>query len=405
MTVSTSASTKAEVSVEKLVYGGDGLARLDGHIVLLPFVLPGERISIQTEAAKSGLIRGSVLDILQPAAERVVPGCQYFGNCGGCHYQHADYRFQLQQKREILRETLRRLGKYEFNGEISVVSGPAWEYRNRVQLHFENNQVGFRRAGSHQLCAIEHCPISSPVLNEVISKLNVAAKQPEWPSFLRSLEVFTNEKEVQLHVTDSTRPVAARFFQWCHTFLPALVPGAIEYTAAGHSFRISREAFFQVNRFLVDQLVEEVISETAGKTVVDLYSGVGLFALPLTQRFKKVYAVERSAPAFRDLDWNLKEHSAIVTTLKTDAEVYLQQTDETPDLVIADPPRAGLGKAVTARLTDLGPPEIRLVSCDPATLARDLQTLVSVYRVQRLTLVDLFPQTYHFEVVARLERI
>src|SRR5215472_1187532 len=157
-----------EVTVEKLVYGGEGLGRLEGRVVLAPFVLPGERIRAQAEREKPGLVRARALEVLQPAPERVAAPCPYFGRCGGCHYQHAPYELQLAAKREILREELRRVGKIDPPDDIEVVAGEPWGYRNRVQLHIENGRLGYWQPRSHSLCAIDRCPISSPKLNETI---------------------------------------------------------------------------------------------------------------------------------------------------------------------------------------------------------------------------------------------
>lgn len=394
----------AEIDIEKLVYGGDGLARIDGQVVLTPFVLPGEHVEVATEQAKTGLLRGELLRILQEAPERIPARCEYFANCGGCQYQHATYEYQLQQKREILRETLQRLGGIAFEGEIDVLSGEPWFYRNRIQLHFSDGEAGFHRAGSHHIYPIDHCYISSPLLNTVILKLQSAAKQLEWPRFLRSLEVFTNEREVQLQVIETTRPVAGRFFEWCARFLPELASGAIEYAAAGQKYRISRGSFFQVNRFLIDTLVEETIGSYSGKRAVDLYAGVGLFSLPLAQRFETVDAVERGGPAHRDLEANASASGLNVRPARASAEEFLRGLTETPELIVADPPRAGLGNAATAELLRVKAPNVTLVSCDPSTLARDVKKLLPEYRIRRLTMIDLFPQTYHFEVVVHLER-
>jgi 23S rRNA (uracil1939-C5)-methyltransferase len=390
------------VEIEKLVYQGDGLARLDGQVVLVPFVLPGERASVTTMRVKNGLLRGSSPQVLKAAPERTIPRCEYFANCGGCHYQHATYAFELEQKREILRETLRRLGGITYENDIYVISGDPWYYRNRIQLHFKNRDSGFRKAHSHELCAITHCEISSPLLNEVIAKLQWAAKQPEWPDFLRSLEVFTNETELQLNVVESLRSVAPRFFRWCGTFLPSIASGAIEYSAAGDRFRISRGSFFQTNRFLIDALVEEVVGEKEGARAVDLYAGVGLFSLALGRRFKAVDAVERGGNAFRDLMWNTNRSVVNVRAVNRSAEDFSRDLTDMPDLIVADPPRTGLGRETTSELLRVAAPKLTLVSCDPATLARDLRNLLASYRIERLTLIDLFPRTYHFETVVHL---
>src|SRR5271170_1967906 len=169
------ASPKKVLRVEKLVYGGDALARHDGQIVLTPFLLPEELAEVETRRAKGDLLRGSAVRIIEASPHRVPPICEYFANCGGCHYQHATYDYQLVQKREILRETLRRLGGFEYDSEIHTISGEPWRYRNRIQLHFDQRlKMGFRRAQSHDLCPIKRCPISSPKLNEVITILHQA---------------------------------------------------------------------------------------------------------------------------------------------------------------------------------------------------------------------------------------
>lgn len=401
-----SAIVDAVVQIEKLVHGGEGLARHDGQVVLVPFVLPAERVSISAQRVKTGLLRGSVSEILEPAPERVVPRCEYFTRCGGCHLQHASYPAQLEQKRAILLETLHRLGGIQHTGEIETLSAEPWFYRNRVQLHFQHGQSGFHRAGSHKIEPIDHCYISSPLLVEAIAALSAAVRRPEWPTFLRSLELFTNEIDLQLNVLDSQRPVAARFFEWMKSVLPSLLQGALTYKAAGHDFRIGSGSFFQTNRFLMDALVAEVVGNASGESAADLYSGVGLFSLPLAKRFQQVNAVERGASAFRDLDWNKQNNGAenlIVT--RSSAEEFLRSIERAPDLVVADPPRAGLGPETVTELLRIQPARLTIVSCDPATLARDLKKLCAGgFRIIRLTLVDLFPQTYHFETVTHLER-
>jgi 23S rRNA (uracil1939-C5)-methyltransferase len=394
------------VEIEKLVHGGEGLARQDGQIVLIPYVLPGETVSVTTGRVKNGLLRGSSPEVLAPSPERIAPRCEYFADCGGCHLQHATYDFQLAQKRAILLETLRRIGGLHHEGQVAMLSGEPWFYRNRIQLHFERGKSGFHRAGSHEVRPIDHCYIASPLLVEAIAKLSEAVKRPEWPAFLRSLELFTNETELQVNIVDSTRPVAARFFDWLKTLLPSFAVGAIEYRAGGESYRISRGSFFQTNRFLIDALIEEVLAEETGQHAADLYAGVGLFSVPLAKRFAQVDAVERGGPAFRDLEWNTERNEAShLKPRRAAAEDFLSELQSAPDFVLADPPRAGLGKETTTELLRLKPQRLTIVSCDAATLARDLRGLLAGgYELKRLTLIDLFPQTYHFETVAHLMR-
>ena len=405
LVTNSNSSPTAVVEIEKLVHGGEGLARLDGQVILTPFVLPNEKVSLTTSRVKAGLLRGTVAEIISPSIARITPRCEYFGSCGGCHLQHISYEFQLEQKQKILRETLQRLAGFTYELDIPIVSGEPWGYRNRVQLHFKNRKSGFHKAGSNQIQPITHCHISAPILVEGIAAFREAVKRPEFPDFLRSLEIFTDGNELQLNILDSNRPVAARFFDWSRSFLPPVAAGAITYPAAGHNFRVSRGSFFQTNRFLIEPLVNQVLGEVSGNTATDLYAGVGLFSLPLAKRFNKVDAVERGGPAFRDLEWNATEAGLTnIQPRRASAEEFLRQMTEAPDLVIADPPRAGLGSEATKELLRLKPNHLLIVSCDPATLARDLKTLLSGgFKATRIAIADLFPQTFHFETVVELE--
>jgi 23S rRNA (uracil1939-C5)-methyltransferase len=369
------------LTIEKLVYGGEGLSRLDGKVVLIPFVLPGETVRAETERVKNDLWRGRLLEVPQPSGSRIAPGCPYFQRCGGCQYQHIDYTVQLEQKREILREVLRRVGKIEYAGEIGAISGEPWQYRNRVQLHVENGKAGYFGQHSRDLVAIDHCPIASPKLNETISRID--AQQAS-----TALELFTNETEVQVNVVDRVQRSAL-------TALASLgVTTPIDY----QGFQVSRNSFFQVNRFLVDRLVECATGDATGEWAVDLYAGVGLFSKKLAERFGKVTAVESGSSSFRDLTHNFAQEC-----LNANVEDYLPSVEQRPDFILADPPRAGLGKTVVRELARIRSPRLNIVSCDPATLARDLQGLISEnYHITNITLVDLFPQTFHLETVVEL---
>jgi 23S rRNA (uracil1939-C5)-methyltransferase len=392
-----------EITVEKLVYGGEGLGRLEGRAVLAPFVLPGERVRLRIVSEKPGLVRAGLLEVLAAAPERVAPPCPYFMRCGGCHYQHAPYEMQLALKRAILEDQLRRIGKIAPSAEIGVVAGEPWGYRNRVQLHIANGALGYREAQSRKLCAVERCPIGSPAINVAIATLREMLRDARWPRFLRGIELFTNEAEMQLNVLETEHPVARRFFDWCGERIAGLVSGALDYGAAGHVWRVSYGSFFQVNRFLIDRLVETALDGAEGQTALDLYAGVGLFSLALARRFASVTAVESGARTAGDLRFNAERAGLGLRVEQTDAEVWMEQLETAPDFVVLDPPRAGIGKRMVERLAQLRPPKLAIVSCDPATLARDLAGLTAAgYRIDRLTLVDLFPQTYHLEAVAHL---
>jgi 23S rRNA (uracil1939-C5)-methyltransferase len=396
-------STKLDVTIEKLVYGGDGLARLNGQVVLTPFVLPGERATVATFDQKPGLVRSKLVELLETAAERVDARCPYFGRCGGCHYQHAAYEAQLVFKRAILAETLRRVGKIEPPEEIRMVAAEPWQYRNRGQFHLQGNEVGYLEARSNRLCGIEQCPISSPRINQAITTLRQMLREARWPRFVHAIEVFTNEEQVQLNVLESERPVAQRFFDWCAEAIPGFIPGALDYSAAGAAYRVSGGSFFQVNRFVIDQMVAEAIGDAAGESALDLFAGVGLFSLPLAKRFPKVAAVESGAGALRDLRFNAERAAVTVEAHQSTVDAFLADLTSAPDFILADPPRSGLGKIAVRELVRLQPASITIVACDPATLARDLAALLAGgYKLENLTMVDVFPQTYHIEAIARL---
>lgn len=396
--------TKLQVTIEKLVYGGDGLARLDGQVVLAPFVLPGERATVETVEQKPGLLRSKLIELHEISGERVDARCPYFGRCGGCHYQHAGYEAQLGFKRTILAETLRRIGKIEPPEQVQVIAAEPWHYRNRAQFHIHGSEIGYLEARSNRICGIEHCPISSERINLAIATLREMAHDTRWPRFVRSIEIFTNEQKVQLNVLESGRPVARRFFDWCAEAIPGFVPGALDYPAAGGTYRVSCGSFFQVNRFLIDRTVESALQNAAGDSALELFAGVGLFTLPLAKRFTRVTAVESGSGALRDLLFNAERAAVAVEGHQGSADEFLAGLTAAPDFVLADPPRAGLGKKTAGELVRLKPAAITIVACDPATLARDLAALLAGgYRLDNLTMVDLFPQTYHIEAIARLK--
>jgi 23S rRNA (uracil1939-C5)-methyltransferase len=395
--------SSCDVQIDKWVYGGEGLARLApqgaskeeaGRVVLVPAVLPGE--SVRIDAGKD--VHASLVEVLTPAPERVSPPCPLFTICGGCHYQHAPYEYQLARKVEILREQLQRVGKIKFEGEIDVISGPPLGYRNRAQFHVAGGKIGYLAARSHELVPVEgECPVSSPRLNQALAEMRGRLSDPRFPRFVQAVEIFTNETDVQINVIETERAVARRFYEWCES------KQAIEYQTSFGTFRVSSKSFFQVNRFLVEKLVEAALPEEGGESALDLYAGVGLFALQMARRFRSVTAVETGSSAAHDLESNASRAELAVKVEQARVEDYLERLQATPEFVLADPPRAGLGKDVVEHLQRLAPPRLTIVSCDPATLARDLAGLTG-YQIESLTMVDLFPQTYHLETIARLRR-
>lgn len=371
----------------------------------MPFVLPEETVRVTTERGNTGLLKATVVEIATPSPERIEPSCPYFGRCGGCQYQHSSPEFQSARKVEILREQLRRLGKIDYQDEIPVIAGPPLGYRNRTQFHLQEDRIGFYAAGSHDLIDVEFCPVSSPRINDALAVLRRMLADARFPRFVTSIELFTNEQDVLLNILETSKPVGKRFFDWCEELLPGAGKGEIEYAAAGDSFRVSHASFFQVNRFLVEALVEAALRGAEGTSALDLYAGVGLFSLHLARKFPKVAAVESGAGAVRDLEFNARRAGLTLHAQRANTDEYLKPLSHVPDFILADPPRSGLGKKAAEQLVRLAAPRLHVVSCDPSTLARDLALLLAGgYRIEDITLVDLFPQTFHLETVVRLVR-
>jgi 23S rRNA (uracil1939-C5)-methyltransferase len=431
------------LTIEKMIYGGDGLARTpagsDGRsmAVFLPFVLPGERVEAETVQEKPGFARGTVGRLLEASGQRVAPRCPYFEQCGGCQYQHIGYESQLQFKAEILRETLRRVGKIEFNGEIRLHPSPEWNYRNRTRLQVltaPEFALGYFRFGSHETLPVRECPISSALINRVMARL-LELQGCECPGEVEEIELFADAADSRLLCWGFCGRGANSTLleQWAErlrreapeitgfSFFPSrrrtddepaseaktfaqAGDRAIRYRVGAADYRVSAGAFFQVNRHLVDELVSVVTAKAAGKMALDLYAGVGLFATTLAPSFHHIFAVEASQISCADLAHNIP---ANVKAVGSRTEDYLRSRPARfrPDLVVMDPPRAGIGKAVTRWLVEAKAPGIRYVSCDPATLARDLVPLLAAgYRIEETHLFDLFPGTFHIESVMLLAR-
>lgn len=401
------AGPNTEAAVEKWVYGGSGLVRIDGQVAFVPFALPGERVRLGAVKRRASVLEAELGAIVEASPDRIAAQCPVFERCGGCHYQHAQYEYQLARKVEILAETLRRVGKIEPPESIGIVSADPWHYRNRNQFRIDRARIGYLAAGSHKLVDIEECPISSPAINQALRAIRKKLHDPHWPRFLRSIELFTNGGQVMLNAldTDGDKRLARGFFEWLDQWVPGAALGAIDYEVDGFKYRVSHGSFFQVNRHLVGRLVECAVGEAAGETALDLYAGAGLFTVALARRFGRVAGVESHGAAVRDMEHNAAASGGSIHVHRAQAEQYLERIKSSPDLVLADPPRSGLGRSVAGHLMRLSPRRIHLVSCDPPTMARDMAALIAGgYCLEKTTLVDMFPQTYHIETVIELTK-
>ncbi len=432
-------SDDLKLSIEKLVYGGDGLAHADGNTVFVPFVLPGEEVRAATKKKQKKLLWAELLEVTSPAKERDKPRCAHFQKCGGCHYQHISAEEQLRLKKEILRETLSRLGGISWAGPIVEHAADAYGYRNRAQWAVRTGMpraLGYFLPESSVILPIDECPVLSPLLARTFLKLQDMTRSGTVPAGVQEIEAFADSRDekIALNVAFERFPKPAEELKSAfHNALPQLEslllldqkrnklelsgPGYLTQEAGGYQYRVSHLSFFQVNRFLIEDLLKTVVASARGELALDLYAGVGFFTLPLAKTFAKVVSVDANLAATRDLQVNAELAKVDVVSHNKHAEEFLKKTTERPEFVVLDPPRAGLGAQAAEDLAELGATEIVYLSCDPSTLARDLAVLTNSprkpkeidalgkrYEITEMHLFDLFPQTFHIETLVMLRK-
>ena len=365
-----------EITVEKLVYGGDGLARAGAQVVFVPFAAPGDELRIRVTEVGRGFARGAIQEVLKPGPARRDPRCRHFGVCGGCTLQHVSYAAQVTAKAEFVRESLRRLGGIDWTGEIPVRTAAEYGYRARAEIQARRGHVGWFRTGTHEIVDVTECPVLVPEAEALLARLR--AEPPRHA----------------VHVAAGDDGAAT-----------ADPRATVRRRVAGFDFEIAPDAFFQGNRLLADALVDEATAGVAGALAADLYAGAGLFSLALARRFASVVSVEGRRAASAQAAENARRNG--IANVEFAAQPVLDwlaaHTGTRPDLVLLDPPRAGADAQAARLIAALGAPAITYVSCDPATLARDLRTFAAAgYGIESVVALDMFPQTHHVETVAKL---
>jgi 23S rRNA (uracil1939-C5)-methyltransferase len=396
-------------------YGGEALGRLaDGRMVFVPFALPGETVRLRLVEEKRGYARAQLLEVLQPAPERIQPRCAHFGVCGGCHYQHLPYLEQLKAKSAILRDQLERLGGLPDPplGEI-VPSPEPFNYRNHVQFHLTaEGRLGYHLPRSGQVLAIQECHLPEPILNQVWPLLDFEAMPELQRLSLRlgageDVQLTLESDDPQLpEINVEDLPLSVIHLSQGDPLVLAGSP-AVTIEVLGRPFVVSAGSFFQVNTVMAEKMVTHVLSwlEEKGafgpdKTLVDVYCGVGLFSAFIASRVGRLIGIEASPSAAEDFTLNLDEFDHI-ELYEAPAELVLPELDLQPSAVVVDPPREGLDRHALDGLLKLRPPLLVYVSCDPSTLARDAKGLLAAgYRLEQVTPFDLFPQTYHIESIS-----
>ncbi len=366
---------RLRVAVDSIAYGGDGVARCDGFVIFVPFTAPGEEVEVELVEVKKNFARARLLEVRRPSVDRVEAPCPYFGECGGCQYQHLAYHAQLRLKHEQIRELLARLGGFSGVDIDPVVPCPApFGYRNRILVRSQWNKltrrlvIGFLRADSRLAVDVESCSIAEPALNEELRR--VRAEPPPKGGLKVNLRL---PPEGWVLPPDS-------FFQNNFHALPALV-----------------------------QTVRQRLAESGSRYLIDAYCGVGFFALECAGSLERFVGVEIDRTSIHAARRNAALRDRLNGDFITGAAeewipALVERFPANQTTVLTDPPRVGCAPAFVRALRENPVRQVVYVSCHPATLARDLTALCAdgIYRLARVTPIDMFPQTQHLECVADL---
>ena len=399
-----------DLTLTGMAYGGESLGRdQNGRMVFVPFALPGERVRVRVRDEHKRWARAELVEVLQPAPGRIQARCPHFGQCGGCHYQHLAYSDQLQVKRGIVIEQLERIGGLQSPPVAEMIAAPsAWNYRNQMQFHIgPEGKLGLVHQDGSKVLELRECHLPLPAVDELwhlirveekldIERVSVRADtQDETMIIFQAQESPSQEVEV----------LAGTSVAWSTPASWQVLAGepALEMRVLGEMLRVSPDAFFQVNTALTSELVRQVLQAARiapGQLAFDLYAGVGLFSLFLAKNGARVMAVESSPAACADFEVNLDPYPDI-ELYESQVDIALPAISAAPDLVIVDPPRAGLGREVVEMILEKHPARLVYVSCDPATLARDSRLLAGAgMLLEQVLPIDLFPQTYHIETIS-----
>lgn len=405
-----------EITLDNLSYGGDAIGRLpDGRAIFVPYGIPGETVRIKIVQQKKRFARGELLEILDPSPQRVPFRCRHFSECGGCHYQHMSYAQQLVAKQNILREQLERLGGLSQPPIAETIPSPA-DYNYRNQIHFQaasNGKLGFFRANNKKsVLEVSECHLPHAALNEIWPLLEIAPNLPIDRIGLRLglnddvMVMFESKTQFDAEFNLEGLPVSVVHMNPQGSQMLAGSPYSI-IPVSDRKFQVSPEAFFQVNIPVAEKMVaaiDALLPDDVG-LLLELYAGAGLFSAFLAEKVDQLVAVESSSAACDDFVENLNEFEN-VELYQGDVGQILPLLDLAPDLILLDPPRAGVEKQVLDRIISYSAKQIIYISCDPATLSRDSRILSEGgYVPEEFIPFDLFPQTFHIEAISSWRRI
>jgi len=402
-----------DLQLEKLTYGGNAIGRLpDNRAVFVPFGLPGERVRIRLTEERKNFARGEIVEILDSSSDRILARCRHFGECGGCHYQNLPYDKQLQAKTNILIDQLKRIGKIENPPVQKIVACPEpWNYRNNMQFSLDKSgKLGFQAPHSNKLVPITECHLPETSINEIWPQLDF---ESDTNIERVSLRTGTNKDLMLILESESPEPPELEIeagVSVTHIYEEnTVVLAGDDHTfmrVLDRDFKVSAASFFQVNTVMAEKMVKHLITKlpmTQSTTLLEMYCGVGLFSAFLAPHCETVIGVESSDSSCEDFTVNLDEFDN-VELYEGNAEDVIPHLEVKPDIVLVDPPRSGLDKAVIDGILKSSPSLIAYISCDPSTLARDAARLISGgYKLKEVTPFDLFPQTHHIESISFFE--
>ena len=397
-----------EVQIERILPGGVGLAHANGGTLFVSLAAPGDVVRVTIEQVRGKVAFAAIKEIIRASAVRVEPPCPYFGRCGGCDFQQISYAAQLETKAEIIRDCLRRLGGIKELPEITVMPAPSpWHYRARAEWQFDpvTQSLGYYRRNSRQVCDVAECGVLVPPLERQLEELRRQMQAGTLPDDAREFKAAAGDEGVSLAPPLTKNAPLPTFEPRSGTLSEA--PAELTRTIAGEQYHFDAEAFFQTNLDLVPALIEFAIGEARGNAAIDLYCGVGLFTLPLARRFGRVVGIEANRRGTEFARRNLKiaelKNVEIVTSRVGDWLKERSRAFRSVDFLLLDPPRSGAENRDIEGILALHPARISYVSCDPATLARDLKKLIAGgYSFDSVTAFDMFPQTHHVETVVHL---
>jgi 23S rRNA (uracil1939-C5)-methyltransferase len=405
-----------DLTVTKFTYGGECLGRLsDGRAVFVPFTLPGEKVRVRLTEEKRRFARGELVEVLEPSPERIKPRCPHFTVCGGCHYQHMPYEEQLDAKRAILVDQLERIGKIGNPPVNATIPSPLlFNYRNQLQFQISSQgRLGFYQPHSAQVLEIQECHLPQEPIHTVWPQLQLESI----PGLERVGIRLGSQDELLVALRGDQGSVPDLSVEDSDVSVVHLSPYGTQVLAgsdhllieaAGREFRVSADSFFQVNIQVAEALVDHILGNLNLRTtdvVLDVYAGVGLFSAFVAPLVGSVVGIEVSEPACQDYAINLDEFEN-VELYQAPVEIVVNSLEVRPDVIILDPPRAGIDRKVLDSLVGMKADTIVYVSCDPATMARDAQRLVKWgYQLEMITPFDMFPQTYHVESVGFWQRV